>query len=131
MPFFAPGDYTLYLSELTRRCRTWAITKKISAPKTNPGTIRCARCNPTLSAKLPSKAGVPLCQIQRANEIAKYGLAEARRSILSLRSGAIEQSGLTSTLQRLVDHSNLAGRLRCDFPDRQHTREKIAPEDTT
>src|SRR6202035_2250152 len=48
-------------------------------------------------------------------EIAKFGLAEARRSILSLGSNAIEESGLTTTLQRLVEHSNVAGRLRCVF----------------
>jgi len=59
--------------------------------------------------------GDPLRQIQRANEIAKFGLAEARRSILSLRFSAIQESGLTTTLQRLVEHSNVAGRLRCDF----------------
>ena len=34
--------------------------------------------------QLAAKQGDPLCQIQRANEIAKFGLAEARRSILSL-----------------------------------------------
>src|SRR6202011_2140219 len=62
--------------------------------------------------QLAAKEGDPLCQIQRANEIAKFGLAEARRSILSLRSSAIEESGLTTTLQRLVEHSNVAGRLR-------------------
>ena len=65
--------------------------------------------------QLARKEGDPLCQIQRANEIAKFGLAEARRSILSLRSNPIEESGLTTTLQRLVEHSNVAGRLRCDF----------------
>src|SRR5437660_3427648 len=65
--------------------------------------------------QLAAKQGDPLCQIQRANEIAKFGLAEARRSILSLRSNAIEELGLTTTLQRLVEHSNVAGRLRCDF----------------
>src|SRR5260370_37474588 len=57
--------------------------------------------------QLGAKEGDPLCQIQRANEIAKFGLAEARRSILSLRSSAIaiEEPGLTTTLQRLVEHS--------------------------
>src|SRR5207245_9065828 len=65
--------------------------------------------------QLATKEDDPLGQIQRANEIAKFGLAEARRSILSLRSSAIEESGLTATLQRLVEHSNVAGRLRCDF----------------
>jgi signal transduction histidine kinase len=61
--------------------------------------------------QLAAKDGDPLCQVQRANEIAKFGLAEARRSILSLRSSAIEESGLTTTLRRLVEHSNVAGRL--------------------
>jgi signal transduction histidine kinase len=50
--------------------------------------------------QLAAKEGDPLCQVQRVNEIAKFGLAETRRSILSLRSGAIEESGLTTTLQR-------------------------------
>jgi PAS domain S-box-containing protein len=65
--------------------------------------------------QLAAKQGDPLSQIQRANEIAKFGLAQARRSILSLHSSAIEESGLTTRLQRLVDNSNLAGLLRCDF----------------
>jgi predicted ATPase/signal transduction histidine kinase len=65
--------------------------------------------------QLAAKEGDPLCQIQRANEIAKFGLAEARRSILSLRSNSIEELGLTRTLKRLVEHSNVGGRLRCDF----------------
>ena len=65
--------------------------------------------------QLAAKEGDPLRQIQLANEIAKFGLAEARRSILSLRSSATEQSGLTTTLQRLIEHSNVEGRLRCDF----------------
>jgi PAS domain S-box-containing protein len=65
--------------------------------------------------QLAAKEGDPLRQIERANEIANFGLAEARRSILSLRSNAIEESGLTKTLQRLVEHSNVAGRFRCDF----------------
>jgi PAS domain S-box-containing protein len=65
--------------------------------------------------QLAANEGDPLHQIRRADEIAKFGLAEARRSILSLGSNAIEESGLTTTLQRLVEHSNVAGRLRCVF----------------
>ena len=65
--------------------------------------------------QLVANEGDPLHQIRRADEIAKFGLAEARRSILSLGSNAIEESGLTTTLQRLVEHSNVAGRLRCAF----------------
>ena len=77
--------------------------------------------------QLAAKKGDPLCQIQRANEIAKFGLAEARRSILSLRSNAIEESGLTTTLQRLVEHSNVAGRLRCDFRSDNIPEERLPP----
>jgi signal transduction histidine kinase len=77
--------------------------------------------------QLAAKEGDPLSQIERANEIAKFGLAEARRSILSLRSSAIEQSGLTTTLQRLVEHSNVAGRLRCDFQSDNIPEESLPP----
>ena len=65
--------------------------------------------------QLAAKQGDPLSQIQRANEIAKFGLAQARRSILSLHSSAIEEAGLTTRLQHLVETSNVAGLLRCDF----------------
>jgi PAS domain S-box-containing protein len=77
--------------------------------------------------QLAAGEGDPLSQIQRANEIAKFGLAEARRSILSLHSGAIQESGLTATLQRLVEHSNIAGRLRCDFRSDNIPEERMAP----
>jgi predicted ATPase/signal transduction histidine kinase/PAS domain-containing protein len=77
--------------------------------------------------QLAAKQGDPLSQIQRANEIARFGLAEARRSILSLRSRAIEESGLTATLQRLVEHSNIAGRLRCDFRSNNIPEERLPP----
>jgi signal transduction histidine kinase len=77
--------------------------------------------------QLAAKQGDPLRQIQRANEMAKFGLAQARRSILSLRSSAIEESGLTTTLQRLVEHSNVAGRLRCDFRSDNIPEESLPP----
>ena len=66
-------------------------------------------------------------QIQRANEIAKFGLAQARRSILSLHSSAIEESGLTTRLQRLVETSNVAGLLRCDFRSDNIPEERLPP----
>src|SRR3984893_6201944 len=77
--------------------------------------------------QLAAKEGDPLCQIQLANEIAQFGLAEARRSILSLRSNAVEETGLTTTLQRLVEHSNVAGRLRCDFRSDNIPEESFPP----
>src|SRR5260370_41739352 len=77
--------------------------------------------------QLAAKEGDPLYQIQLANEIAKFGLAEARRSILSLRSNALEELGLTTKLQRLVEHSNVAGRLRCDFRSDNIPEESLPP----
>jgi PAS domain S-box-containing protein len=77
--------------------------------------------------QVAAKESDPLSQIQRANEIAKFGLAEARRSILSLRSGAIQESGLTATLQRLVEYSNVAGRLRCEFRSDNIPEERLPP----
>jgi signal transduction histidine kinase len=53
--------------------------------------------------------------IERANDLARFGLAEARRSALSLRSDIIEESGLVEALQMLVERSNIPGRLRCNF----------------
>jgi signal transduction histidine kinase len=52
------------------------------------------------------------------------GLAEARRSAFCLRSTVIEEFGLVGALQTLVERSNVAGRLRCNF------RSNCIPEET-
>jgi signal transduction histidine kinase len=77
--------------------------------------------------QLAAGEGDPLSQIQRANEIAKFGLAQARRSILSLQSSAIEESGLTTRLQRLLETSNVAGLLRCEFRSDNIPEERLPP----
>ncbi|MBV8275071.1 MAG: DUF4118 domain-containing protein [Verrucomicrobia bacterium] len=64
--------------------------------------------------------------IERANELAHFGLAEARRSALSLRSDIIEDSGLVYALQMLVERSNIPGRLRCNFSSKGF-KEEILP----
>jgi PAS domain S-box-containing protein len=53
--------------------------------------------------------------VERANDLARFGLAEARRSVLSLKPMIIKDSGLTESLQMLVERSNIPGRLRCTF----------------
>jgi len=53
--------------------------------------------------------------VERANDLARFGLAEARRSVLSLQSMIIKDSGLIESLQMLAERSNIAGRLRCTF----------------
>jgi signal transduction histidine kinase len=53
--------------------------------------------------------------VERAYDLARFGLAEARCSVISLQSLTIMGSGLIESLQVLVDRSNIAGRLRCTF----------------
>lgn len=64
--------------------------------------------------------------IERANELAHFGLAEARRSALSLRSGIIEDSGLVYALQMLAERSNIPGRLRCNFSSKGFNEETLS-----
>src|SRR3984893_17735523 len=56
-----------------------------------------------------------LSYVERATELAQFGLAEARRSAFSLQPTIIEESGLINALQTLVERSNVPGRLRCNF----------------
>jgi signal transduction histidine kinase len=63
--------------------------------------------------------------IERANDLALFGLAEARRSALSLRSDIIEESGLIEALQMLVERSNIPGRLRCNFRSKGVRKESL------
>jgi signal transduction histidine kinase len=83
--------------------------------------------------------GFPVHRIRLIKKMAESGLVEARGSALSLRSTIIEESGLVAALQMLVEHSNVVGRLRCDFrtnhlPERglpartQHELLRIAQE---
>ncbi len=55
------------------------------------------------------------CYVERANELARFGLSEARRSALSLRSNIIEDSGLIKALQKLAERSNIPGLISCSF----------------
>ncbi len=63
--------------------------------------------------ELSSKEGDPFGRIQRAVELANFGLAEARRCTHKLRSS--DEPGLAGALQALVERSSVPGRLRCDF----------------
>jgi signal transduction histidine kinase len=75
--------------------------------------LDAAEAAPTKAKSLPN--------IRRANELARFGLAKARRSVLSLRS-RIQRGGLVKAIQQLVERSNVPGILRCelqleDIPD--------------
>jgi signal transduction histidine kinase len=68
-----------------------------------------------------------LSYIERATELAQFGLAEARRSAFSLQPSVIEESGLIETLQKLVERSNIPGRLRCNFHSDDVPEETVLP----
>jgi signal transduction histidine kinase len=53
--------------------------------------------------------------IERADDLARFGLAEARRSVLSLQRVSIKDSSLLESLQVLAERSNIPGRLCCTF----------------
>ena len=65
--------------------------------------------------------------VQRASELAQYGLAEARRSAFSLQSTVTEQSGLIEALQKLVERTNIPGSLRCNFKSHGETEIALPP----
>jgi len=67
------------------------------------------------SEVIKAGGGSVLSYIDRASDMAKFGLAEARRSAFSLQPTILEESGLIEALQKMVERSNIPGRLRCDF----------------
>jgi PAS domain S-box-containing protein len=53
--------------------------------------------------------------VERAIELAQFGLAEARRTAFSIQPTTVAELGLSQALQKLVERSNIPGHLRCDF----------------
>src|SRR6202011_5251277 len=66
--------------------------------------------------------------VERATDLARFGLSEARRSALSLRSDIIEESGLIEALRMLVERANIPGRLRCSFRSSGVRDENLSPQ---
>ena len=68
-----------------------------------------------------------LSYLERASDLAQFGLSEARRSAFSLRATIIEESGLIEALQKLAERSNIPGRLRCNFHSTGVPEESLPP----
>jgi PAS domain S-box-containing protein len=66
--------------------------------------------------------------VERANDLARFGLAEARRSVSSLHAMTAKDSGLIESLQTLAERSNIAGRLRCTFRSNLQEDESVPAE---
>jgi hypothetical protein len=72
--------------------------------------FQTAGANPgqrTVSLDLPGLFKHPLSYVERATELAQFGLAEARRSAFSLQPTIIEESGLIDALQKLVERTRV------------------------
>jgi len=81
----------------------------------------------------------PLPEIlNRIRDLAKEGLAEARRSVMALRAEQTRRMGLELALRALAERSTVQGRVACSFegalsgdglaPERQHELLRIAQE---
>src|SRR5258708_18290263 len=77
--------------------------------------------------ELSAKEGDPLRSIQRAVELANFGLAEARRCAHNLRLSIVDESGLAVALRRLVARASVPGRLRCTFRSDQVPENNFPP----
>jgi signal transduction histidine kinase len=84
----------------------------------------------TRSSPLPAILG-------RIRDLAKEGLAEARRSVMALRPDQTRRVGLELALRQLAERSTLQDRVVCSFeggmsdglaPERQHELLRIATE---
>ncbi|MDP9290871.1 MAG: PAS domain S-box protein [Verrucomicrobiota bacterium] len=58
----------------------------------------------------------------RVRDLARFGLAEARRSVLALRPVALEERGLEYALQQLAERSSIEGALSCEVSGTGTTR---------
>jgi len=76
--------------------------------------------------------------LTRIRDLAKDGLAEARRSVMALRPDQTRRVGLELALKQLAERSTVDGRIICSFegalsgdglaPERQHELLRIAQE---
>jgi PAS domain S-box-containing protein len=68
------------------------------------------------AAEAAAEAGLPVePYLGRVRELARFGLGEARRSVLALRPLALEENGLEQALQQLAGRSSVEGALTCEF----------------
>ena len=66
--------------------------------------------------------------VERANELARFGLSDARRSALSLRSNEIEEGGLIEALRKLAERSNIPGLINCSFQASRVDEKALSPQ---
>jgi signal transduction histidine kinase len=77
-------------------------------------------------------------KLSRIRELARYGLAEARRSVMALRLEQTRRAGLELALRQLAERSTVPGGVTCSFeglgistglkPEHEHELLRIAQE---
>jgi len=68
------------------------------------------------AAEAAAEAGLPVeAYLGRVRDLARFGLGEARRSVMALRPLALEENGLEPALQQLAGRSSVEGALTCEF----------------
>ena len=80
------------------------------------------------SRAVKRKSKDALSYVERANELARFGLSEARRSALSLMSNIIEEAGLIEALRKLTERSNIPGLISCSFEASRVDEKVLSPE---
>jgi signal transduction histidine kinase len=80
------------------------------------------------SRAVKRKSEDTLSYVERANELARFGLSEARRSALSLRSNIIEEAGLIEALRKLTERSNIPGLISCSFQAGRIDEKALSPQ---
>jgi PAS domain S-box-containing protein len=68
------------------------------------------------AAEAAAEASLPIePYLSRVRDLARFGLGEARRSVLALRPLVLEENGLEHALQQLAGRSSVEGALTCEF----------------
>jgi signal transduction histidine kinase len=64
---------------------------------------------------IKAREGDGVRYLDRAKDLARFGLAEARSTALSVHPFILDKIGLTEAIEMLVERSNVPGRLHCSF----------------
>jgi signal transduction histidine kinase len=64
---------------------------------------------------MEARQGDGVRYLDRAKDLARFGLAEARRTSLSLHPFILDKISLTETIKMLVERSNVPGQLQCSL----------------
>jgi PAS domain S-box-containing protein len=77
---------------------------------------------------IEAKEGDGVRYLDRAKDLAQFGLAEARRTAVSLNPFVLDKIGLTQTIEMLVERSNVPGRLQCSLSANDSLTDDLPPE---